>query len=106
MTRLKKAASTYREAGSAWGQLVETIATCDDRALREALDLTSRRLELNDVAGGADAKTSADLWQSRRALGAECKLTAAAALTLYGEMAAIVGRIADAERAAVELLKD
>jgi hypothetical protein len=39
-------------------------------------------------------------------LASECRLTKDAARALYSEMAALVGQIADEERAAVDLLRD
>ena len=101
---LKRAAAKYREAGGAWAEISSMIAACGDTAVREACELTDRRLELKD-ADGEQALTECEAMLGRQqTLGPECRITAPAALALYATMAEVVGRIAHIEKEAVGLL--
>jgi hypothetical protein len=102
---LKKAAAVYRSLGELRGDISRLIADCSDPTVRRACEIADRRLELADAAARGALEESADLWQKRNRLGAECRMTAEAALSLYARMAEVVGKICDAERAAVDLLK-
>jgi hypothetical protein len=101
---LQSAATTYREAGALWGQIAGLIANCQDAAVRQACEISDRRLELGDASRDDVSKESAELWRRRHTIAGECRLTKATALGLYADMATLVGRIADAERAAVDQL--
>jgi hypothetical protein len=101
---LGEAAAAYRAAGELWAQVSSLVAACPDPAVRQACEIADRRLELGD-AHGVVSRESAELWQKRHRLAAECELTRDAALALYGRMADIVGRIGVAERSGVELLE-
>jgi hypothetical protein len=102
--RLDEAALAYREAGVLWASLSVLVAECDDSAVRQACAIADRRFELSDAAEAGAAGESAELWRKRNALGAECRLSRAAALALYARMAEVLREIGDAERAAADCL--
>ncbi|HEY2931884.1 MAG TPA: DUF4872 domain-containing protein [Acidobacteriota bacterium] len=101
---LKQAATAYRQTGDLWAQVSGLITECPDPAVRQACEISDRRLELGDAHGESISKESSELWQKRHKLAAECKLTKEAALSLYTKMADIVGQISQAEHSAVDLL--
>jgi hypothetical protein len=100
---LSDAAAAYRESAAAWSALAGVIAKAPDRALRDACLLADRRLELADAQTGGSAD-AASLVERRKALADECHLSTDDALSLYAEMATLVGRVIDAEQAAVKAL--
>jgi hypothetical protein len=102
---LRSSAAAFREAGECWSRLASLIGSCNDTAVRRACEIVDRRLELADAQAGDISKESGELWASRHRLAAECQLTREATRSLYEEMSAVVGRVLDAERAAVELLR-
>jgi hypothetical protein len=101
---LREAALAYRKAGELWAGLARMIAECDDPTVRRACEIADKRIELGDAGSEGAMKEAAGLWRNRYKLGCECKLTRDAALSLYTQMAEVVGRIGDAERSAVQLL--
>ena len=105
--RLSEAAEAYRRASSSWSAISTLIAKVPDQAVREACEISDRRLALDeaDSEGGAALETSAGLWSRRKALADECRLSKEEALGIYAEIAARVGAILDAERAAVAHLQ-
>jgi hypothetical protein len=102
---LRSAAAAYRDAGAAWSALANIIAGAPDDALRAGCVGADRRLELADTSGPGASKDSAELWRRRASLAKECRLAKDAALSLYAEMAAVLGKVIDAERAAVEAMR-
>ena len=106
---LEKAAATYREAGVLWASIGDIVANCDDAAVRRACGLADARLEAEDSDDGgpqAAAKPCAERWQDLQDIASGCKLTKSDTGALYADIASVVGRIADAERAAVALLNE
>jgi hypothetical protein len=103
--RLRRAAGAYRDAGTLWSRIAETIANCPDEAIRQACDIADRRVELNDALDKTTCAEAAALWQQRHTLGGRCKLGRAAAVGLYEEIASLVDGILRTERNAVDLLK-
>ena len=102
---LVSAASAYREAATGWSDLASLIANAPDKALRDACLAADRLLELRDARGPDALADSAEAWSRGQALGKECRLSREAALGLYRDMAAIVGRILEAEQAAVAAMQ-
>ncbi len=106
---LAKAAATYREAGVLWASIGDMVAHCDDAAVRKACGLADERLEAEEADDGGSEPTSrpcVERWQDLQNIAAGCKLSKSDAGALYADIASIVGRIADAERAAVALLNE
>ena len=101
---LTTAATRYREAGVLWASIGDMVAGCDDAAVREACGLADERLEGDDGGSRDSSKSGADRWQDLQKIASGCTLTKAAASALYAEIASVVGRIAEAERAAVDLM--
>jgi hypothetical protein len=103
--RLAQAAATYREAGALWTAIADLVAHCDDRTVRKVCTAADRRLEDDDTGGDAAARSCADRVRELQTIAAGCQLTTDAARGLYAEIAALVRRIEDAERAAVDHMK-
>ena len=104
---LAKAAATYREAGVLWTSIGDIVANCDDAAVRKACGLADERLEAEEGDDGgsqATPKTCAERGQELQDVAAGCTLSKSEAGALYADIASVVGRIADAERAAVDLM--
>lgn len=101
--RLLKAAATYREAGAIWTAIARLVADCADPAVRKGCEIADHRIETGDESRDGSARP-VDSWDERQRLAAECRLSKGRAARLYQEIAALVGKIAEAERAAVELL--
>ena len=99
---LRKAAHAYREAGLLWTQVSTLVADCPDAAVRKGCELADHRVEAGDDSH-ASAKPI-DSFDARQRLAAECRLSKERAAGMYKEIARLVGQIADAERAAVDLL--
>lgn len=102
---LAQAADAYRESAAHWTEMASLVADCGDRAIRDACEISNRRVELGDAASAGESADAAALWQARHRLAADCRLSKDAALALYGKMAEIVGRIADTERQAVRVME-
>jgi hypothetical protein len=110
---LAKAAVTYREAGALWASIGDIVANCDDAAVRKACGIADERLEIDDAIDDAtdDAgdpatpKPCPERGQELQNIASGCKLSKSDAVALYADIAAVVGRIADAERAAVDLMR-
>jgi hypothetical protein len=99
---LRTAAAAYREAGRLWSAFAVGVATVDDAAVRRACDEAEREVESLDAEG--DCQTMAnpiEQMEKQRAAGADCRLTKAAARSIYAEMAVRLQAIGDAERAGV-----
>jgi hypothetical protein len=103
---LARAAATYREAGVLWASIGGIIAACDDPTVRKACALADDRLESDDAGSDVAAKSCAERGKDLQALAQGCTLSKSAAAALYADIAVVVGRIADAERAAVDRLHD
>jgi hypothetical protein len=103
---LAKAAATYREAGVLWASIGDIVAACDDPAVRKACALADERLEGEDAASDVASRSCAERWKDLQALARGCKLSKSASTALYADIAAVVGRIAEAERAAVDRLRE
>ena len=103
--RLARAATAYREAGALWSTIGNMVATCDDATIRKVCAAADTRLEDEDTGRDAASPSCADRVQELQKIAADCKLTRDAARALYAEIAAVVGRIDDAERAAVDHMK-
>jgi hypothetical protein len=103
---LASAASAYHTAGAEWSSLAGLIASAPDKALREACVAADRRLELGDGTEAVVTKNSVERWARRIELAQECRLSKDDALGLYGEMAAVLERIIEAERTAVAALQE
>jgi hypothetical protein len=89
-----------------WASIGDIVAACDDPAVRKACALADERLEGEDAASDVASRSCAERWKDLQALAQSCKLSKSAATALYADIAAVVGRITDAERAAVDLLQD
>jgi len=103
--RLAQAAATYREAGALWTAIADLVAHCDDAAVRKVCTAADTRLEDEDTGGDAASRSCADRVRELQTIAAGSKLTRDAARALYADIAAVVGRIEDAERAAVDHMK-
>ena len=106
---LANAAATYREAGVLWASIGDIVSNCDDAAVRKACGLADERLEAEEGDDGGSLATPlpcADRWQELQNIAAGCTLSKSDTGALYAEIASVVGRIADAERAAVALLNE
>ena len=68
--------------------------------------LADERLEGEDAASDVASRSCAERWKDLQALAQGCKLSKSASTALYADIAASVGRIAEAERAAVDQLQD
>jgi hypothetical protein len=101
--RLAEAAATYREAGAHWTSIGDIVASCDDRAVRQACRIADEQLE-GDDAGSPTPVSCADKMQDLQKIAKDCKLTKTQARGIYADIATAVGKIADAERAAVDLM--
>jgi hypothetical protein len=101
---LGQAAAAHRESASHWTNIASLIADCGDRAIRDACEIAHRRLEIGDQAAAGESKEAVELWTRRRNLGEECRVTADAALALYGKIAEVVGHVAETERHGVALM--
>ena len=99
-------AALYRDAGALWNQLAARIADCSDDAVRRGCAISDRRAELIDSRGGDAAGEMAELWRERQELAATCQLGDAGARAIYADMAALLGRIVDIERAALARLAE
>jgi Butirosin biosynthesis protein H, N-terminal/Domain of unknown function (DUF4872) len=102
---LRRAATAFRESAALWAEGAARIAGCDDAAVRQACEISDRRVELGDAHGDGISRESKELWEKRHQLGEQCRLGKDAALALYAGLSKVVVRIAAAERKAVELLK-
>ena len=103
--QLARAATAYREAGALWTAISNLVAHCDDATVRSVCTAADTRLEDEDSGRDAASHSCADRVQELQKIAADCKLTKDAARALYAEIAAVVGRIDDAERAAVDHMK-
>jgi hypothetical protein len=101
---LRRAAATYREAGTLWSRIADAIANCPDDTIREGCAIADRRVELNDALNKGTCAEAAALWQQRHTLGQRCTLGHEAAVSLYQEVAGLVDGILRTERHAVDLL--
>jgi hypothetical protein len=99
---LTKAAATFREAGVLWASIGDMVANCDDPTVRQACRFADSGLEKDDAGGNGTSGASTERWRDMQALAAGCRLTKNAARQMYSEIASVVGRIAEAERAAVD----
>jgi hypothetical protein len=99
---LTKAAAVYRESGSLWAQIAALVAECADAAVRKGCEMADHRIEAGDES--SDGAAPGDSMEARQRLASECRLSKESALGLYQKIATLVGQIADAERAAVDLL--
>ena len=105
---LAKAAVTYREAGVLWASISDIVSNCDDAAVRKACGLADEQLEAEEGDDGGSLATPlpcAERWQELQNIAAGCKLSKSDTGALYADIASVVGRIADAERAAVDHMK-
>jgi hypothetical protein len=99
---LQTAAGAYREAGQLWSAFAERIATVDDAAVRRACEEAESEVESLDTDGDCHTMVNPiEEMEKQRAAGADCRLTKAAARSMYAEMAVRLRAIGDAERAAV-----
>jgi hypothetical protein len=99
---LRTSASAYRDAGQRWSALAGFIATLDDAAVRRACEGAERAVEALDSDGDCRAvEDPMELMRKQQTAGSDCALTKEAALAIYAEMAAQIGAIVKAERAAV-----
>jgi hypothetical protein len=105
--RLREAAAAYRRASAAWTGITSLIANVSDKSVRESCAIADRRLALGDdgVEGAASRESSTELWERRRSLAGECRLSKADALAIYVAMATLVGQIIEAERNAVAAMQ-
>jgi hypothetical protein len=101
---LKKAATTYREAGAMWAAIATLVADCGDPVIRKGCEMADHRVEAGDDSSEGSANMT-DSFDARQRLAAECRLSKERASGLYREIATVVGQIADAERAAVDVLR-
>jgi len=102
---LRTAAAAYRDAGELWSAFADFIATVDDPAVRHACDEAEREVESMDAEG--DCRAVADpieQIEAQRAAGAACRLTKAAARSIYAELAVRLLAIEDAERAGAKAM--
>lgn len=105
---LAKAAVAYREAGVLWASISDIVSNCDDAAVRKACGLADEQLEAEEGDDGGSLATPlpcAERWQELQKIAAGCKLSKSDTGALYAGIASVVGRIADAERAAVDHMK-
>jgi hypothetical protein len=102
---LASAAAAYRTAAAEWSSMAGLIAGAPDKALRAACAVADRRLELGDGTDAAAAKDSVERWTRRLELAQECRLSKDDAMSLYSEMAGVLGKILEAERTAVEAMR-
>jgi hypothetical protein len=100
---LTKAAAVYREAGSLWARVAALVAACSDSAVRKGCEMADHRIEVNDES--SDGAAPVDSMEARQRLAGDCRLSKEHASRLYQEIATLVGKIADAERSAVDLLR-
>jgi hypothetical protein len=100
---LKRAARTFRESGAMWAAVAELVADCADPAVRKGCEIADHRVEAADATTDGSSEAT-DTMAARQRLAAECRLSKESASRLYQEIATHVGQIADAERAAVDLL--
>ena len=99
---LRTSASAYRDAGQRWSALAGFIATLEDAAVRRACEGAERAVEALDSDGDCRAvEDPMELMRKQQTAGSDCALTKEAALAIYAEMAAQIGAIVKAERAAV-----
>jgi len=99
---LRTAAAAYREAGQLWSAFADGVATVDDAAVRRACDEAEREVESLDAEGDCHTMTNpVEQMAKQRAAGSDCRLTKAAARSIYGEMAVRLRAIGEAERAGV-----
>jgi Butirosin biosynthesis protein H, N-terminal/Domain of unknown function (DUF4872) len=101
--QLARAAAAYREAGVLWTSIGGIVAECDDPAVRKACRVADEYLEGADT-GRDSAMSCAERAQDLQKIASDCKLTKTAARAIYADIASAVGRIADAERTAVDLM--
>jgi hypothetical protein len=99
---LRTAAAAYREAGQLWSAFADGVATVDDAAVRRACEEAEREVESLDAEGDCHTMVNPiEQMEKQRAAGAECRLTKAAARSIYAEMAERLRAIEEAERAGV-----
>jgi hypothetical protein len=102
---LTAAAGHFRAAAGEWSALAEFIAGIDDPAIRKACATAERTLEEADASGLCAPLDSAMAGPKPHPEAANCKLTKDQALGIYVDIATRLGRIATAERAAVEAIE-
>ncbi|TCK22608.1 BtrH N-terminal domain-containing protein [Pseudonocardia endophytica] len=104
-TPLDRAAAAWREAAGAWRAVAETALPIEVPAFARLRELTAAVQESITAEGDAGrddaARDAAQLWALRAGLSAEPPLGPSERTDLFAALAGALGRVHDAERAAV-----